>query len=152
MHDHTFVDLLARRKAVNSPLQESEVSALLARLLGAGELTRLPSRRADLEVFLALAAALFEAGRLYREDEVNERLRDWLERFASRRQLDHVTLRRALVDMRYLLRDAPGLAYRCNPAKIAMQLTEAACNVDPGAIHAMRLRERAERKHRRAKR
>jgi len=136
---------------VSSPLDESEVSALLGRLLGAGELRRLPSRRADLEVLLALAAALFEPGRLYREGEINERLRGWLQRFAAPHQVDHVTLRRALVDMRYLLRDAPGLAYRCNPAKIAARLTPAAYGVDPGAIHEMRVRERAERKHRRVR-
>jgi hypothetical protein len=136
---------------MDMPLDESEVAAVVGRVLGAGELTRLPKRRSDLEILLALAAALFEAGRLYREDEVNERLRAWLQRFASPRQLDHVSLRRALVDLRYLLRDAPGSAYQCNPAKISARLTDAARGVDPGAIHEMRLRERAERKQRRTR-
>ena len=136
---------------MNAPLDDRQVARALGRLLGTGPLTRLPSRRGDLEMLLALAAALFENGRIHREDEINERLQHWLERFALPHALDHVSLRRALVDLRYLLRDASGSAYRCNPVKIAAQLTDSARAVDPGEILHLRKSERAERKRRRGR-
>jgi hypothetical protein len=62
-----------------------------------GQLTHLPARHeARLEV-LAWLAQRFEPGRSYREAEVNDVLRG--------EEVDHVTLRRYLVDYRFLERE-----------------------------------------------
>ncbi len=127
------------------PLDDAGVLAALARMLSAGPLDHLPKRRGDLEVMLALACAPFESQRTYREDEVNDRLREWLARFTAPPALDHVTIRRYLVDAQYVLRNAPGTAYRLNVAKLDAELTGSAQRIDPGRV-LIELREARERR------
>jgi len=88
---------------------------VLKRLLANGPLTALPLRHADEALLLRMAAARFEAGRPYREAEVNEVLERWLGTFCEPQGVDHVTLRRRLVDMRLLVRDTAGAEYRLAP-------------------------------------
>ena len=90
----------------------------LKRMLANGPLTGLPVRRADLELLLALAAPRFAAGRTYGEAEVNDALRDWLATFCAPFGIDHVTLRRCMVDAGILQRDRSGSTYRIDPARI----------------------------------
>ncbi len=84
----------------------------LKRLLVNGPLTGFPTRRADAELLLELAAARFEADRDYSEAEVNDVLRDWLASFCEPYGIDHVSMRRQLVDARYLARERSGAKYR----------------------------------------
>jgi hypothetical protein len=90
---------------------ETEVRSTLRRMLANGPLTALPRRAQDLRVLLHLAAARFDPGRAYSEPEVNDRLQAWLEPFSSPFGVDHVTVRRCLVDARLLLRDKAGSTY-----------------------------------------
>ena len=60
---------------------------------------------------LAVAARSFAPGRSYSEGEVNAILQDWLAREGSILSVDHVELRRWLVDCRVLARDDYGRAY-----------------------------------------
>jgi hypothetical protein len=69
------------------------------------------SRIADFNLMLAAAAHAFAAGRSYSEGEVNDILRDWLAHEGSMLTVDHVELRRWLVDGRVLARDDYGRAY-----------------------------------------
>jgi hypothetical protein len=69
------------------------------------------SRIADFNLMLAAAAPAFAAGRSYAEGEVNDILRDWLAHEGSMLAVDHVELRRWLVDCRVLARDDYGRAY-----------------------------------------
>ena len=69
------------------------------------------SRIADFNLMLAVAARAFAAGRSYAEGEVNDVLRDWLAHEGSMLAVDHVELRRWLVDCRVLARDDYGRAY-----------------------------------------
>src|SRR3954452_6752372 len=89
---------------------------VLQRLLANGPLTALPVKRADEALLLRMAAAHFEAGRPYREAEVNDVLERWLATFCEPHGIDHVTLRRRLVDKHFLLRDTPGAGSRVPPA------------------------------------
>jgi hypothetical protein len=58
---------------------------------------------------LFISAALgLDPQRQYSESELNEELRRWTARFGSPVNLDHVTLRRSLVDEGYLNRDTAG--------------------------------------------
>ncbi|HTN26372.1 MAG TPA: DUF2087 domain-containing protein [Burkholderiales bacterium] len=90
----------------------------LRRMLANGPLTGLPVRRADLELLLELAALRFAAGRTYTEREVNESLRDWLSTFCAPYGIDHVTLRRCMIDAQILRRDRAGSTYRVDPLRI----------------------------------
>jgi len=69
------------------------------------------SREADFNLMLAVSARAFAAGRSYAEGEVNDVLRDWLAHEGSMLSVDHVELRRWLVDCRVLARDDYGRAY-----------------------------------------
>jgi hypothetical protein len=84
----------------------------LKRLLANGPLTGFPTRRADQDLLLRLAAARFDPQRTYTEAEVNEILRIWLATFCAPFGIDHVSLRRTLVDARLLARDSAGSSYR----------------------------------------
>jgi len=120
----------------------------LDRLLGKGPLDRWPRRRGDLDMLLALACSAFERRRAYREDEVNERLNDWLARFTVPGVLDHVTIRRLMIDARLLLRDSAGRAYRLNPAKL-QSMPAVGSTLDPGAVLAELAEQRERRKRER---
>ena len=117
----------------------------LRRLLANGPLTAMPRRPADAELLLRLAAARFEAARTYTEEQINEVLQAWLETISAPYGIDHVSLRRYLVDMQFLLRDPSGSTYALNPGK-DRRVVEA----DPAEILADIQRERAARKRRRA--
>ncbi len=90
----------------------------LRRMLANGPLTGLPMRRADLDLLLELAALRFEAKKTYTEREVNDSLRDWLATFCAPYGIDHVTLRRCMVDAQILRRDRAGSTYRIDPLRI----------------------------------
>ena len=69
------------------------------------------SRIADFNLMLAVASRAFATGRSYAEGEVNDILRGWLAHEGSMLTVDHVELRRWLVDCRVLARDDYGRAY-----------------------------------------
>jgi hypothetical protein len=74
------------------------------------------ARPHDFALVLAAASMSFVAGRSYTEREVNSVLRDWLADTGPMLAVDHVTLRRVLVDSRVLERDGFGHAYALAPA------------------------------------
>ena len=120
--------------------------AALRRMLANGPLTALPSRRGDVELLLQLAAARFESGQAYTEKNVNELLREWLATFSEPYGIDHVSLRRELVDARLLVRDASGKEYRLNPRRLRRDVPDAA----PADVLAEIREERAARKRQHA--
>lgn len=120
---------------------ETEVRAVLKRMLANGPLTALPVRPHDLKVLLTLAAAQFEPGRMYSEPQVNDRLQEWLEPFCSPFGVDHVTVRRCLVDAGLLVRDKAGATY-----ELAARRRSPRIDVKPAQIMADVQLERAKRK------
>ncbi len=74
-----------------------------------GRLTRIPSKQKKLQVILRWLATLFEADKLYTEQEVNAVLRA---AYAE----DYVSLRRDMVDFGYLRRERGGGQYWLTPA------------------------------------
>lgn len=120
----------------------------LKRLLANGLLTALPKRPADQELLVALAASQFEAGRSLVEREVNERLIAWLEAISEPHGIDHVTLRRMLVDSRMLIRTTSGSTYQLNTQRLAE--IEAVRNIKLADILSQVQDERALRKRQRA--
>jgi hypothetical protein len=110
-------------------------------MLANGPLTGWPRRPADQDLLVELAAERFEPGREYREPEVNDTIRAWLETFCAPYGIDHVTMRRMLVDARMLVREKNGSTYRANPAATARGE-----EVDPAQVLAQMSDERAARK------
>ena len=89
------------------------------------------SRIGDFNLMLAVAARAFAAERSYAEGEVNDVLRDWLAHEGSMLAVDHVELRRWLVDCRVLARDDYGRAYALGaPSPEIVALTAALSGTD----------------------
>jgi hypothetical protein len=120
----------------------------LKRLLANGPLTAVPSRPADQQLLVTLAAAQFEPQRSYREGEVNETLKAWIGTFCEPYGIDHVTLRRLLVDSGLLSRTKSGSTYRVNPDELGE--IKAVMNIEPAKVLAEVRSERESRKRRHA--
>jgi hypothetical protein len=106
----------------------------------------------DRALLLALAASAFEPRRIYREREVNEVLTDWLAHAGSMLRIDHVELRRWLVDARFISRDGFGRAYvrsaeEARRAAVLLGSSDvAAMNRAIGAVRAEARQLRAEKR------
>ncbi|HUN09912.1 MAG TPA: DUF2087 domain-containing protein [Aggregatilineales bacterium] len=74
-----------------------------------GRLIEWPSKKSLQAVVLVYLAGKFEAGRLYKEREVNELLKQW-HTFG-----DHALLRRELFEAGYINREKDGSAYWATP-------------------------------------
>ena len=118
----------------------------LRRLLANGPLTALPVRSADEQLLLRMAARRFQAQKKYREAEVNALLRAWLQTLSAPFGIDHVTLRRRLVDTRLLMRETSGSSYWVD----ASRLDDAALDIEPARVLAEIRDERAARKRQHA--
>src|ERR1700694_2352449 len=120
----------------------------LKRLLANGPLTAVPKRPDDQALLLQLAASRFEPERVYRESEVNEELKRWLQTFCAPSGIDHVTIRRLLVDSRLLTRDKARSLYRGNRERI--QKLEPGGAMNPAQVLAQIQIDREARKRERA--
>jgi len=128
------------------PYDAERIHGALKRLLANGLLAHLPGKEEDLDILLALATARFTGGTRYREVEVNDVLRRWLETFCSPGGVDHVTVRRCLVDARYLRRDRAGSTYEMQQEKLGAVLADDARHIEPASVVAETRREREARK------
>lgn len=71
-----------------------------------------PKRKSDRQIIRLSIAAFFNLNKTdYREIDVNDLIMTWSAHFGGRLNLDHVTLRRELVDARILSRDNHGGQY-----------------------------------------
>ncbi|MBD1917970.1 MULTISPECIES: DUF2087 domain-containing protein [Cyanophyceae] len=123
-----------------------QVMKVLGRLLSSGPIDHLPRKFSDTELLMALAASSFNAKQEYSEKEVNDHLVDWLKGFTDPTGLDHVTVRRYLIDLKFFLRNPSGSSYWMNEAVIALVLEPEARTVHPCDVLAEVQRQREERK------
>jgi len=72
----------------------------------------LPKKPLDRQIVLISAILGLTPQQKYSESEINGELQKWVIAFGKRYSLDHVTLRRYLIDERYLVRDTSGGAYQ----------------------------------------
>lgn len=72
----------------------------------------MPKKRPDREIIFVSAILHLDPAQTYTESELNDALRRWTARFGETCGLDHVTLRRYLIDEHYIERDSAGTAYR----------------------------------------
>ena len=71
----------------------------------------LPKKQLDRHILLLSSILKLEPGRKYSEKELNEELQIWVIHFGRSFGLDHVTLRRYLIDEKVLIRDPAGGTY-----------------------------------------
>ncbi len=119
--------------------------AVLRNLLRTGALQGLPTHPQALDTLLAVAAGGLARQRPYAEWEVNEILSAWLE--SAYTKVDHVTLRRRMVDLGFLKRTKDGSRYYLNFGRVRGVLGDGAVEIDVGAMADEIARERAARKN-----
>ena len=98
----------ARNETISTTEFETRLPYLCVTRQGGG----LPRKRRDLHIVLRSVALLLDRAVNYTETGLNTALRRWLEQVGYNYRLDHVTLRRSLVDHGYLRRDPAGTRYR----------------------------------------
>ena len=115
----------------------------VALVLGARDL---PKKALDLNILLLSAVLGLESGREYSEGELNAELQRWILEFGRNFGLDHVTLRRFLIDEKYLRRDPAGKAYQLNPAGPRFSYDPEVRSLDLQLLVAEARQERAKKK------
>jgi hypothetical protein len=71
----------------------------------------LPKKPLDRQIVLISTILGLDRSRKYSESELNGELQKWVLQFGQRYNVDHVTLRRYLIDDKYLVRDSAGGMY-----------------------------------------
>jgi hypothetical protein len=111
---------------------------------------RFPRKRSDREILMKSIRMLFDDRRTYTERAVNATLQEWCRDVAPAIEIDHVTLRRHLVDYGELERTADGRAYRLGfpsrPVAFDLEVDEIDVRATIAAYRAHAERERARRR------
>lgn len=72
----------------------------------------MPRKVQDRHIIMKSIVLTLDAGEEYTEKQIDEKLKLWLANIWSSVGLDHVTLRRQLVELKYLERNMDGSCYR----------------------------------------
>jgi hypothetical protein len=104
-----------------------------------------PRRSRDREILMKSIVLGLDADRVYSEPQINAKLQAWSREVAPAIAVDHVTLRRLLVDHGHLERTADGRAYRVGFPPRAVAFALAVYDLDPRAVAAAFREEQAQR-------
>jgi hypothetical protein len=123
----------------------TEFEQRLAALCLGGAGAAFPRRDRDRHVLYRSILLTLDVTENYSEKALNAELQKWLSEVATGMDIDHVTLRRYLVDEAYLFRDAKGSTYAVNlTGRGHIEFEEAVAGIDPSAvIQAAKLRAAA---------
>jgi hypothetical protein len=106
----------------------------------------IPKKQLDRHILFVSVILRLDSARQYSEKELNVELRDWATCFGANVGLDHVTLRRFLVDEGYMLRDAAGSSYQLKAIDLPYTFDPQIESLDLGELIASARRAREERK------
>ena len=136
---------------MEAKITASEFEERVASLTLGGFGPGLPRKRRDQRILLKSVAVHLGHGSSYSETEINDALQSWIDGMGSGVRMDHVSLRRYLIDEGYVTRDAAGRTYEvCRSESLHSTFELDVDDVDPlrvvrdaRAEHALRRRERA---------
>ena len=94
----------------------------------------LPRKADDQHLLFKSIALTLDARAAYSEADINLALTTWLDSVGQLIEIDHVTLRRHLVDAGYLARDPSGTTYRLRTEAGAALFEPAIDALDPLAV------------------
>lgn len=118
---------------------------LVTLILGTRDLPRKP---VDYHILLISSILGLQPGKEYRESDLNDELQRWVLGLGSNFRLDHVTLRRYLIDARYILRDPAGTAYRLQTTDHLYSYDPEILSIDLPALIGKARNDREKRKQR----
>jgi hypothetical protein len=105
-----------------------------------------PRKSRDQHILFKSIALTLETYRDYTEKDLNECLAKWLDEVGQAVELDHVTLRRYLVDAGYLIRDTAGRSYRVEIEQTRGLFEAEVEEINPAAVVEEAYRRTEERK------
>ncbi len=92
-------------------ITRNEFKQRLAELCVQSGLTSLPHKPRDRHILMKSMVHTLNATQKYAEKEINDKLKFWLKNIGHSIDIDHVTLRRQLVELGYLERNRDGSSY-----------------------------------------
>jgi hypothetical protein len=128
-------------------ISSDEFKKRLSQLCLSSNTAELPRRQRDRHILLKAVSLNFAPDRLYTEAEVNRLIENWLTRVGQSLEIDHVTLRRTLVDEAYLTRAPAGEAYQIGkPSDVRFLFSEDVTTIDAEAVVREAIHEIARRR------
>ena len=111
----------------------------------------LPRKRRDQDILFKSIMLVIDPARTYTESELNQVLEKWLSEVGQTVEIDHVSLRRHLVDAGYLSRDLAGASYQVCQEAISDLFEPAVDELDPVRVieDARQFREEKKRQYQR---
>ena len=106
----------------------------------------LPRKPLDRHILLISSILRLDPGRPYSETELNDELHRWTARFGANFALDHVTLRRFLIDEHYLKRDSAGRVYELETTRAPYTFDRSLESLDLDELINQARKEREKRK------
>jgi hypothetical protein len=98
-----------------SPIDASTFSRRLVALCLKSGVIPFPAKPADRAILEKSMLPFFDPHARYSQKGVDAILKQWIQEVGQKIRVDHVTLRRALVDDGFLVRRPDGAAYRLSP-------------------------------------
>ncbi len=128
-------------------MEKEQVETILRRIFKGGPLRRMPKKREDADLVLALSLVGLDPVKSFDESDINVQLSAWLDGIAQENSAaDYVAMRRDLVDHGFLRRATDGAIYRIEQARVDEIIAPSARDVDPKAIYAEVLQIRQQRR------
>lgn len=127
-------------------ISEQQFKTSMAKIFGGGQLAKFPKRNQDRLIFFGAAALHLTGQPTYSEKEMNRKLMAWLTKMQANNVMDYVTLRRSLVDFRFVERDKAGKQYMVSESDLAAVFEKRIFTLD---LHTIIEEARAEREARR---
>ncbi len=93
-------------------IQQDDLLTILQRLLKKKDFTLKNLKSEEFLTYLSLASLTVPSSQILNEKEVNEALKHWLNGTGSILWIDHVELRRTLIDYNFLQRNLAGNEYQ----------------------------------------
>ena len=107
----------------------------------------LPRKPRDRHILFKSIVLMLDPEKIYSETEINRGIETWLAEIGQTVEIDHVTLRRHLVDEGYLKRDNTGATYKVSTEEMSEVFDPAIDSLVPELI-IVAAREHMERKKR----
>ncbi|MEM7801704.1 MAG: DUF2087 domain-containing protein [Chloroflexota bacterium] len=105
-----------------------------------------PRKRRGQQIILLSVISLLDKDEAYTEKEMNTLLSSWVEKYGEELSMDHVALRRALIDEKLVNRDNAGTVYVLNSAHFPIEMDGAILNLDLDQLIREELADQARRK------
>jgi len=115
-------------------VSKSDFIDRLNKLCGKNDLMQFPKNYTDRLILLGSIALLLKPQKKYSEKSINETITEWIEKMANESYLDHVTLRRYLIDFGLIERDPAGHQYYVSESKLSNLFEDSIRTIDPFAL------------------